>query len=142
MVGRADAAQPRRLPAGLAVDDVERLIDEAPSSASDRRALALRDLAMVETAYAAGLRISELAAARLADLDLGRGELRVIGKGRKERVTLLGAPGARGARRLPARAGRAAWTAGAAPPESGVIFLNSQAARRSACAACATGSIG
>ena len=47
---------------------------------------------MVETAYAAGLRISELAAARLADLDLNRGELRVTGKGRKERVTLLGAP--------------------------------------------------
>ena len=47
---------------------------------------------MVETAYAAGLRISELAAARLADLDLGRGELRVLGKGRKERVRLLGAP--------------------------------------------------
>jgi site-specific recombinase XerD len=46
----------------------------------------------VETAYAAGLRISELAAADLASLDLRRGELRVMGKGRKERIGLLGRP--------------------------------------------------
>ena len=83
--------QPGRLPAVLGVDDVERLIDQVPAS-SPRRPLVLRDLALVETAYAAGLRISELAAARLVDLDLGRGELRVLGKGRKERVTLLGRP--------------------------------------------------
>ena len=63
---------------------------------------------MVETAYAAGLRISELAAARLADLDLNRGELRVTGKGRKERITLLGGPGSLGARGLPARRSAAA----------------------------------
>ena len=55
-------------------------------------ALALRDRALVETAYAAGLRISELADAELGALDLRRGELRVIGKGRKERVGLLGRP--------------------------------------------------
>jgi integrase/recombinase XerC len=46
----------------------------------------------VETAYAAGLRISELAAADLGSLDLRRGELRVLGKGRKERIGLLGRP--------------------------------------------------
>jgi integrase/recombinase XerC len=57
-----------------------------------RHALALRDVALVETAYAAGLRISELAALRLGTLDLGRGEIRVAGKGRKERVSLLGRP--------------------------------------------------
>ncbi|MGZ9275883.1 MAG: tyrosine-type recombinase/integrase [Candidatus Limnocylindrales bacterium] len=55
-------------------------------------ALALRDRALVETAYAAGLRISELAAADLGSLDLRRGELRVLGKGRKERIGLLGRP--------------------------------------------------
>ena len=55
-------------------------------------ALALRDRALVETAYAAGLRISELAAADLGSLDLRRGEIRVIGKGRKERIGLLGRP--------------------------------------------------
>jgi site-specific recombinase XerD len=63
---------------------------------SDRGlALALRDRALVETAYAAGLRISELAAATIGALDLRRGEIRVLGKGRKERIGLLGRPARR-----------------------------------------------
>jgi site-specific recombinase XerD len=60
--------------------------------------LALRDRALVETAYAAGLRISELAGAELGSLDLARGELRIMGKGRKERVGLLGDPARRAMR--------------------------------------------
>ncbi len=97
---------PRRLPRVLEVDQVERLIDaaeedlEVTGATAGRgrrdpglvRALALRDRALVETAYAAGLRISELAAAEIGNLDLGRGELRVVGKGRKERIGLLGRP--------------------------------------------------
>jgi site-specific recombinase XerD len=95
---------PRRLPRVLEVEQVERLLAvvdadlEAATLAGDASraelavGLALRDRAIVETAYAAGLRISELAAADLASLDLRRGEIRVIGKGRKERVGLLGRP--------------------------------------------------
>jgi integrase/recombinase XerD len=93
---------PRRLPRVLEVEQVERLlavIDEtldAVPGDTDRAelavALALRDRAIVETAYAAGLRISELAAATISSLDLRRGEIRVLGKGRKERVGLLGRP--------------------------------------------------
>ena len=92
---------PRRLPRVLEVDEVERLIavvdadlDAAEGSprADEARAIALRDRALVETAYAAGLRISELAAADLGSLELRRGELRVLGKGRKERIGLLGRP--------------------------------------------------
>jgi site-specific recombinase XerD len=96
---------PRRLPRVLEVDQVERLlavIDAdigAPAPDTERAhlhmALALRDRALVETAYAAGLRISELASAELAALDLRRGELRVLGKGRKERIGLLGGPARR-----------------------------------------------
>jgi len=76
---------------------VERLlavVDDDLATAADpaTQAIALRDRALVETAYAAGLRISELAAARAEDLDLRRGEIRVIGKGRKERIGLLGRP--------------------------------------------------
>jgi site-specific recombinase XerD len=96
----------RRLPRVLEVREIERLIaavDElgaAPgrggTADADRRAhrsaLVLRDRALVEVAYAAGLRISELASADLAGLDLGRGELRVLGKGRRERIGLLGRP--------------------------------------------------
>jgi site-specific recombinase XerD len=95
---------PRRLPRVLELEQVERLI-VAIEAELDRAAmrddlarrdvavaLALRDRAIVEVAYAAGLRISELASADLASLDLRRGELRVMGKGRKERIGLLGRP--------------------------------------------------
>jgi site-specific recombinase XerD len=94
---------PRRLPRVLEVEQVGRLLavvegdldglpGEEPARAAVRLALALRDRALVETAYAAGLRISELASAELGALDLPRGEIRVLGKGRKERVGLLGRP--------------------------------------------------
>ena len=93
---------PRRLPRVLEVNEVERLlgvvdVDLAGAQGADTRAvaLALRDRAIVETAYAAGLRISELAAAPVNALDLRRGEVRVIGKGRKERIGLLGRPARR-----------------------------------------------
>jgi len=94
---------PRRLPRVLEVDQIERLLevvedDERAASAGRRRdpalglALAVRDRAIIEVAYAAGLRISELAAAVLSAVDLRRGEIRVFGKGRKERIGLLGRP--------------------------------------------------
>jgi site-specific recombinase XerD len=94
---------PRRLPRVLELDQIERLL--AAVEADERRAvagrvrdpalaaaLAMRDRALVEVAYAAGLRISELAGATLSSIDLSRGEMRVLGKGRKERIGLLGRP--------------------------------------------------
>ncbi|HUG30378.1 MAG TPA: tyrosine recombinase [Candidatus Limnocylindria bacterium] len=91
---------PRRLPRVLEVDQIERLLAAIEAErAGERRspspvaeAIAIRDRALVEVAYAAGLRISELAAAELSNLDLQRGEVRVLGKGRKERIGLLGRP--------------------------------------------------
>jgi site-specific recombinase XerD len=94
---------PRRLPRVLEVEQVERLLDAietgSPTGDAGTRqtppldaALVLRDRAIVETAYAAGLRIAELASALVADLDLRRGELRVTGKGRRQRIGLLGGP--------------------------------------------------
>jgi site-specific recombinase XerD len=101
---------PRRLPRVLEVEQVERLLaavddelDRADARDPEHQALAvalaLRDRAIVETAYAAGLRISELAAADLGSLDLRRGEIRVVGKGRKERIGLLGRPAIRALQR-------------------------------------------
>jgi site-specific recombinase XerD len=92
---------PRRLPRVLELDQIERMLavvdqtleEEAPTERT--LAIALRDRGLVETAYAAGLRISELAASTLEALDLRRGELRVLGKGRKERIGLLGRPARR-----------------------------------------------
>jgi integrase/recombinase XerD len=98
----ATPRQPRRLPEVLTVAQTERLIEAAADQgagsggatphAALEAALALRDVAIVETAYAAGLRISELASLSLGALDLKRGEVRVTGKGRKERASLLGRP--------------------------------------------------
>ncbi|MEA2677727.1 MAG: integrase/recombinase XerC [Chloroflexota bacterium] len=122
--GALTPRQPRRLPAVLSLEQVENLLDVAPHS-SARRPLALRDKAIIETAYAGGLRISELAAARLADLDLVRGELRVLGKGRKERITLLGGP-AREALNTYLRDGRPELLDRGKSAESGVVFLNSK----------------
>jgi site-specific recombinase XerD len=92
----------RRLPRVMEVDDVERLLDVIPGSAgrpvgrdarpSVSEAIELRDRAIVECAYAAGLRISEIAGIRVSDVDLAHGELRVLGKGRKERIGMLGSP--------------------------------------------------
>jgi integrase/recombinase XerC len=108
------------------VADVEQVIGEAAAEPS-KPALILRDLAIVETAYAAGLRISEIASARVADLDLERGELRVMGKGRKERVTLLGGP-ARAALSAYLGDGRPQLLAENNAPDTGVLFLNSRGA--------------
>jgi site-specific recombinase XerD len=131
---------PRRLPRVLELEQVERLLAvvdgelqaayAAGSPGADVAvALALRDRAIVEVAYAAGLRISELAAADLASLDLRRAELRVVGKGRKERIGLLGRPAVaavtawleEGRPTLVARNAAAAESATAAPTE---LFLN------------------
>jgi len=126
---------PRRLPRVLEVEQVERLLDVVSAdlvSAAGRpsdEAIALRDRALVETAYAAGLRIGELAAARVTDLDLRRGELRVMGKGRKERIGLLGRPARESLARYlaegrPVLRSRVSRVSRAGGPEPVALFLN------------------
>ncbi len=92
----------RRLPSALSPDEAVRLV--AFDTATDP--LALRDRALFELAYSSGLRLSELAGVDVDRLDLDGGEVRVWGKGAKERVVPVGA-GARDAIRawLPVRSG-------------------------------------
>jgi integrase/recombinase XerC len=78
----------RTLPHWLEPDDVARLL-AAPSGDDEA---ALRDRAILETLYAAGLRVGELVAMDDADLDLAGGTLRIHGKGKIERLGLLGPP--------------------------------------------------
>ena len=59
------------------------------------RAVALRDAAVIEVLYSSGLRVSELCGLRERDVDRGRGLVRVVGKGAKERSVPLGGPAAR-----------------------------------------------
>jgi integrase/recombinase XerD len=77
---------PRRLPAVLGVEVVDRLL-AAPDRTTPR---GLRDAAMLETLYATGLRVSELCKLENEDVDLVAGVLRTLGKGRKQRLVPLG----------------------------------------------------
>jgi len=75
-----------RFPKTLSEADVEALLN-APDAAA---ALGQRDRAMLETLYATGLRVSELVAMKLFEVDLQAGVVRVLGKGAKERLVPLG----------------------------------------------------
>jgi site-specific recombinase XerD len=99
---------------------VEQLIAQAAIGTS--APLARRDTALVELLYGAGLRIAEVVAINLADLQLGRGEVKVTGKGDKQRVALFGAP-CRRALESYLSDGRPALAALAATPGS-ALFLN------------------
>ncbi len=75
----------RRLPATLDVDQMARLLSMRPHDP-----LQVRDLALMELLYSSGLRLAEVVALPLAGLDLLAGEVRVRGKGDKERVVPVG----------------------------------------------------
>lgn len=77
---------PRRLPKPLSVEDMTRLLAQ-PDAATPQ---GLRDRAVLETLYGAGLRISELVGLDIDDVDLEEGSVRVFGKGSKERDVPLG----------------------------------------------------
>jgi integrase/recombinase XerD len=76
----------RTLPDVLSVEEMNRLL-EAPRV---EEALAWRDRALLELAYGAGLRVSELCDLGLADLLIGDGLVRAFGKGKKERLVPIG----------------------------------------------------
>ncbi len=78
--------KPRRLPHFLSTEEIGRLL-VAPSNSDP---MGLRDRAILETMYSAGLRISETVGLDQSDLDFEAGILRVRGKGRKERLAPIG----------------------------------------------------
>ncbi len=93
---RVDAPRlPRRLPRVLSVEEIQRLLSIPDLSTPQ----GMRDRAILETLYASGVRVSELVGLDVDDLNLGQGELRVIGKGDKERIALLGRPAVSALRR-------------------------------------------
>ncbi len=82
----------RRLPSCLDREEIQKLFDATQIPQGDETAESLsrlRDRAILETLYATGMRVSELSAARIGDLNLEGMEMRVIGKGSRERVVLL-----------------------------------------------------
>jgi integrase/recombinase XerD len=77
---------PRSLPRPLSVEQISAIL-EAPAGGEPA---ALRDRAILETMYGAGLRISELVGLDVDDVDLDEGAVRAMGKGSKERIVPLG----------------------------------------------------
>jgi integrase/recombinase XerC len=80
----------KRLPSFLSNEEVTRLL-ESPDTATP---IGQRDRAILELLYASGLRVSEIAKLDLGNMDLDSLEIRVWGKGSKERMVLIGKPAA------------------------------------------------
>ena len=76
----------RTLPSVLTRDEIERLVN-APDL---EKSLGIRDRALLECAYATGLRVTEMVTLELNDLHFEHGYVRVIGKGSKERLVPIG----------------------------------------------------
>ena len=110
----------RKLPAHLTLDDVDRLL---ATPRGDTLA-GLRDRAIFEVLYSAGLRVSELTGLDWEHVDAEGGLVRVLGKGRKERVVPIGRPALRALavyRSACAEAGQAA--------AHGPVFRNARGGR-------------
>jgi site-specific recombinase XerD len=107
----------KKLPLVLTRQQIDELLS-APLRVAKRAAapiwMPLRDVAIMELFYSSGLRLSELAALNVADLDVYTESVRVLGKGRKERVCPVGSPALEAISRYRA----------AASVYSGPLFIN------------------
>ncbi len=116
--------QEKRLPKYLELEQIERLFSNCDVSTL----LGARDRAILETLYSTGIRVSELIALNVEDIDLSANILRVRGKGKKERVIPIG-PGAVQAilHYLDLRRADASMTA----PDVRALFINKHGQRLS-----------
>jgi tyrosine recombinase XerC len=109
----------KKLPKFLSEAEMEKLLELPPASADPS---ALRDGALMELLYSAGLRIHELCQLNVQDVDLWSGVVRVMGKGSRERIVPVGISAQKAIRRyLEQRP--------AALRNSGPLFLNKNAGR-------------
>lgn len=118
--------RPKKLPAFLYTREIQELLrfeDATPKG--------LRDRAIIEVLYGSGIRVSELTGLDLGDLDLGRGYLRVYGKGAKERLAFLGEKGCKALADY-LRKGRPFYLVRGSEPDERAVFLNKNGTRLSA----------
>ena len=102
---------PKRLPTVLTVAQITRLLEQPDI----RQPGGLRDKAMLELLYATGIRVSELVALDLPDVNLEMGFLRCVGKGSKERIIPVGKTAVESVDNY-LRRGRVSWFATARNP--------------------------
>jgi integrase/recombinase XerC len=111
----------KRLPTYLRREEIDALFVHAEAMAESDDFTPLRDLAMLELFYSSGLRLSELAGIDLRTLDLLSDQVKVRGKGRKERIVPVGGRAVRALRRyLLAREAVARRPGG----DKAAVFLN------------------
>jgi integrase/recombinase XerC len=110
------------LPHALTVDEAFRLLD-APDASEP---VGCRDGAILELLYSSGLRVGELTALNLEDLDLGGGMVRVMGKGGKERMVPIGSKAVEALRSYLTRRGELMEKGKGAPR---YLFLNYRGGR-------------
>ncbi|MCL3862035.1 site-specific tyrosine recombinase XerD [Actinotalea sp. K2] len=120
-------AQPRRLPKAISVEDVERVLE---ASSVGEGPVPLRDRALLELLYSTGARISEVVDLDIDDLDLDpeAAAVRLLGKGRKERVVPVGSFACRAVEAYLVRSRPALAAAGRGTPAA---FLNTRGNRLS-----------
>jgi integrase/recombinase XerC len=80
----------RTLPSWLTRAEADRLFDVAGNRSAENTFMGTRDLAILELFYAAGIRLAELHGLNTTDVDLIGDQVKVLGKGRKERIVPLG----------------------------------------------------
>jgi integrase/recombinase XerC/integrase/recombinase XerD len=112
-----------KLPRVLTVEQVRELLERIPA----RTPLELRDRAMLELAYSCGLRCEEIVTLDVDALDFETEQLRVLGKGSKERLLPVGEPAQRALRRYNERARHAL----SADPREQALFLSKSGRRLS-----------
>lgn len=115
----------RPLPTVLRQDEAAAVLDSAAAAAAAGEPLALRDSAILEVLYAAGLRVAELCGLDCSDVDSSRRVLRVVGKGDKERAVPIGLPAERAIKGWLERGRPALRTAGS----GNALFLGARGGR-------------
>jgi len=78
----------KKIPSFMTVDEITKLLDTISENKNELKSV--RDRSIYELLYATGVRVSELVNLNVNDVDLGAGEMLVLGKGNKERIVLLG----------------------------------------------------
>ncbi|MGK7311276.1 MAG: tyrosine recombinase XerC [Candidatus Longimicrobiales bacterium M2_2A_002] len=119
----------RKLPAWLTRSDVDRMFVLAENRAAEGGFRGARDLAILETFYATGMRVSELQGLDFGDVDMVGDQVRVRGKGRKERIVPLGNAAVRALRRYELRRREALAASGG--PDRDALFISENGTRLS-----------
>ncbi len=118
----------RRLPEVLYESEVEALL----TAPDDNTPAGQRDRAILEVLYATGVRVSELVGLDLDDVDLQERQMRVLGKGGRERIVYFGQPAQEALRRYLQQGRKLLLQKGKKPAEEQAVFLNKLGGRLSA----------